>query len=204
MTYTTQPIIPPYVSENIKNGYLYTWKGKNYYENGTVLQQNKVTNIKFPYRTILDPTNELRIEIFNPVNHKPLFTDKDFFKFLNSKTNSLIRSAIKKIPSYFGTSSDLPNLFLFEYFKNKSVITVANQKKIRNRDNNITHRFDARWHFKLSSNDKGKKPIGWDNIQFKPTTYFDTYESKNVDFYGAAFYGGKWYGIRMVSTDFER
>lgn len=37
-----------------------------------------------------------------------------------------------------------------------------------------------------------------------PDLSTSNYDSGSIDIYGGAFYGGKWYGKRLISSDFNR
>ena len=92
------------------------------------------------------------------------------------------------------------------FYKNATSLTIANKEWHKNNENNITKTYDISISLISITADIGASGEAFfsnPNVPF-PTLSIDTYKTGSLDFYGGALYKNKWYGVRMVSNDFNR
>lgn len=113
-------------------------------------------------------------------------------------------SAIKSIPNTFGNSKPDSNttVSIFNILKNGTELTVFNQNWTRNRDNSITKYLALDVPLIEIKSTADGNFINNIDVPF-PILSTSNYDTGSIVIYGGAFYGGKWYGKRLISSDFE-
>ena len=205
LKYSYKQILKPYVSPTVFGDLFYTYKGINYHKNGN-RSLVKPPKIQFPIDKLLNP-DDLYVTIVNPFNNMPITvgqSSEQIVKAVNNAASDLLVSAIRSIPSTFGNNK--PNsdttVSILNILKDGTELTVFNQNWTRDRDNSITK------YLALDVPTIGFKSSADDNFLSNlepslPNLTTSNYVTGSIDIYGGAFYGGKWYGRRLISSDFE-
>lgn len=199
VSYIYNSPISQVIPSSLTTGLMYTWKGVNYYENGTNMNTyKKIVNLN-PVSNFFDADFNIEISVFKPkvwYGVNITFSDEDLIKELNKQIDSYLVSAYKKIPS-LNKASKNPQMAISEIFKNKYIFTIANREKIKTGDNNITEYFDFSTATLGASINSGSSEI---TPSFKPS--IGAFTTKSIDVFGAAYYDELWYGVRIISADY--
>lgn len=206
LKYSYKQILKPYVSPTVFGDLFYTYKGINYHKNGNI-SLVKPPKIQFPIDKLLSP-DDLYITIVNPFNNRSITvgqSSEQIVKTVNNAASDLLVSAIRSIPSTFGNSKPDSNttVSIFNILKDGTELTIFNQNWTRDRDNNITKYLALDVPLIGIKSTADGDFINNINVPF-PDLSTSNYDAGSIDIYGGAFYGGKWYGKRLISSDFNR
>ena len=143
----------------------------------------------------------------NPFNNRSITvgqSSEQIVKAVNNAASDLLVRAIRLIPSTFGNNKPDSNttVSIFNILKNGTELTIFNQNWTKNRNNSITKYLAIEVpliEIKSTADDNFTKNI---KVPF-PKLSTSNYDTGSIDIYGGAFYRGKWYGKRLISSDFE-
>lgn len=207
LKYNYKEVLKPYISPTVFGDLFYTYKGINYHSNGKI-SLVKPPKLQFPVDKLLNP-DDLYITIVNPFNNRAYTvgqSSEQIVKTVNNAASDLLKGAIRSIPGQFGNKPDSnTTVSIFNILKDGTELTVFNQNWTRNRDNNITKRLALDVPLiGIKSTIDGDGGFA-KNIKVPfPKLSWSNYDTGSIDIYGGAYYGGKWYGKRLISSDFKR
>ena len=206
LQYNYKQVLEPYISPTVFDNIYYTYKGINYHSNGKISLE-KPPKLQFPIDKLLSP-DDLYVTIVNPLNNRVSTvgqSSEQIVKTINDAASDLLKEAIKSIPSSFEKPNENTTVSILNILKDGTELTIFNQNWIREKDNNITKRLvlDVPLIGIKSTLDGDGGFTKNTKVPF-PELSLSNYETGSIDIYGGAFYKGKWYGKRLISSDFNR
>tara|TARA_R110001606_G_scaffold372747_1_gene529895 strand:+ start:205 stop:1662 length:1458 start_codon:yes stop_codon:yes gene_type:complete len=187
---------------------LYSFGGYDYFPNGQI-SYTPAPIIYFPLAKTLGATNGFKLTLTNPftdLNFKIDISSAAYADLINKAGALLLKEGSKQFPKLLGYTPDEDNtLMVTNVYRNGTSISIHNKNWKEVNDNNITQYLDFEIPtITVTSNIGDTGQSYFSDINIKPSFDEKSYKTGAIDFFGGVLYKNKWYGVRMVSTDFRR
>lgn len=197
-----------FINSNMVYPKLYSFGGYDYFTNGRI-SQTPPPIVYFPLAKKLGVNNGLRLSIdlpFTDFDYDINLSPKDYAKLINRTGAQLLKTGVKAFPKSLGFKPDEDNsLIITKFYRNNTTIAIHNKNFREVNENNITQDLALEIPKITVTADIGVSGESYfSNVNIKPKFSASTFKTGTIDFYGGVLYKNKWYGVRMISTDYKK